>query len=330
MVEDRRLDVLYIFRPPIYESKSIEIVFSTIMEDVRKRLQIGEFIWKKESSFYKNAIRLRKIKANLYHITGDVAYVSIFLFDKKVVLTIHDIANYKQLKGIKKWLYGLLWIRIPIFMSKKVTVISDYVFTDIITHFRVNKKKISRIYNPLPEEYKYSPFQINSELPTILQIGTASTKNVENIIKAVRNLKCKLVIIGTLSPIQLQLLVKYNVTYENFIGISKKELLESYNKCDLVTFVSTSEGFGMPVIEAQAIGRPVITSRACSLPEVAGKGACFVDNPNNPEEIYEKIQLILTEESFRSSIIREGLENVKRFSSKVIAGVYINLYESMS
>ena len=36
--------------------------------------------------------------------------------------------------------------------------------------------------------------------------------------------------------------------------------------CDLVAFVSTYEGFGMPIIEANATGKPIVTSNLLSMP----------------------------------------------------------------
>ena len=46
---------------------------------------------------------------------------------------------------------------------------------------------------------------------------------------------------------------------------------------DILSFVSTYEGFGMPIVEANAIGRVVVTSNVLSMPEVAGNAAHLVD-----------------------------------------------------
>ncbi len=60
-------------------------------------------------------------------------------------------------------------------------------------------------------------------------------------------------------------------------GLTIDEVVDQYHKCDLVSFVSTYEGFGMPIVEANAIGRPVFTATVASMPEVAADAACLVD-----------------------------------------------------
>ena len=95
---------------------------------------------------------------------------------------------------------------------------------------------------------------------------------------------------------------------------------------DILAFVSTYEGFGLPIIEAQAIGRVVITSNLASMPEVAGKGALFV-NPFSVEEIREGIVSLIENEHDRATLIKRGLENVKRFDKEKIANQYQEIYD---
>jgi len=73
------------------------------------------------------------------------------------------------------------------------------------------------------------------------------------------------------------------------------------------------EGFGLPILEAQAAGCPVITSNVSSLPEVAGQAAILVD-PNNVEQISQAMYKIINDEKLRKDLIFKGYANVKRFS----------------
>ncbi len=78
-------------------------------------------------------------------------------------------------------------------------------------------------------------------------------------------------------------------------------------------FPSLYEGFGLPVLEAQACGVPVMTSNNSSLPEVAGDAALLVD-PHDVDAIADAIYRLATDDALRAELVRRGFENVKRFS----------------
>ena len=93
-----------------------------------------------------------------------------------------------------------------------------------------------------------------------------------------------------------------------FLGyVPDKDLPALYSGAVALLFPSLFEGFGLPILEAQACGCPVITSNLSSMPEVAGKGAIYV-NPYSTEDIIRGIGGI------REKVIKAGFENVKRFS----------------
>ena len=166
----------------------------------------------------------------------------------------------------------------------------------------------------------------NTEKPLILQIGGAPNKNLTGLINAIKDIPCKLLIIGKIAPENVQLLKNHQIAYENRIGISQSEVVECYEHCDLLFFASTFEGFGMPILEAQAVGRPVITSNILSMPEVGGDAALYV-NPLDNQEIKDKISDIIANPQLRQSLIIKGFENVKRFDEDTIAQQYESLYK---
>jgi glycosyltransferase involved in cell wall biosynthesis len=99
-------------------------------------------------------------------------------------------------------------------------------------------------------------------------------------------------------------------------------------KADLVAFVSTYEGFGVPILEAQATGRVVISGNISPLTEVSGGGALLVD-PSNSDEIKKGILQITENETLRNNLIQIGLENVKKYSAKSVAAQYFELYKTI-
>ena len=107
------------------------------------------------------------------------------------------------------------------------------------------------------------------------------------------------------------------------LGLEKRVIFAGYiaeeDKADLLSgalafvFPSLYEGFGLPVLEAQACGCPVITSTTSSLPEVAGDGALLVD-PHSSSAIADAMQRIAADPSLRESLIEHGFINVRLFS----------------
>jgi glycosyltransferase involved in cell wall biosynthesis len=106
------------------------------------------------------------------------------------------------------------------------------------------------------------------------------------------------------------------------------ELVAAYRRCDVVVFASLYEGFGLPILEAQAMGRPVITSNFGAMKEAAGDGALLVD-PRSVEEIRAAILRIKNEPGLREELVRKGRENAERFRADAIALKYAEIYRAV-
>jgi glycosyltransferase involved in cell wall biosynthesis len=171
--------------------------------------------------------------------------------------------------------------------------------------------------------YTLRPF--NEKLPTLLQVGTTDNKNILRLAQALKGIPCRLIILGKPSSEQISSLEENDIRFEWVAGLSSEQVVDLYRECDLVTFVSTCEGFGLPIIEGNAVGRPVITSRISSMPEVAGDAALKVD-PFDVAAIREAIQAVINNSELREELVRKGLKNVERFSARTIVNCYAELY----
>ncbi len=91
------------------------------------------------------------------------------------------------------------------------------------------------------------------------------------------------------------------------------ELPALYSAADLFAFPTLYEGFGIPVLEAQACGTPVLTSNTSALPDTAGDGALLVD-PLDERAICDGMQKILSDPALAARLTAAGAANVRRFS----------------
>jgi glycosyltransferase involved in cell wall biosynthesis len=92
-----------------------------------------------------------------------------------------------------------------------------------------------------------------------------------------------------------------------------------------VVFASLYEGFGLPIIEAQAIGRPVITSNYGAMAEAAGTGAILL-NPADSSSIRAAILRLIADPDLRSDLIAKGFENVLKYRPEAVARAYAAIY----
>lgn len=108
---------------------------------------------------------------------------------------------------------------------------------------------------------------------------------------------------------------------------SNAEIEALYSMAFALVYPSRAEGFGWPIIEAQACGCPVVCSDQTSVPEVAGNGAivCGVDD----HEAFAEAILRLTDEAYRKTLIQAGHDNLMRFSLDRMMSDYVSIYRSL-
>jgi glycosyltransferase involved in cell wall biosynthesis len=107
--------------------------------------------------------------------------------------------------------------------------------------------------------------------------------------------------------------------------IDNAQLEAAYNLAHALLFPSKCEGFGWPIIEAQACGCPVICSDRTSLPEVGGPAA-LVHALEDEDGMAESV-LRLTEMTFRAEVVARGFANLRRFTVDRMMDEYGEVYE---
>lgn len=244
------------------------------------------------------------------------------------------------------------WSEYSIKKASHVLTISSSTKNDIVKYYGINPAKISvnylgydrKIFKPqakrkiakIREKYK-----INGDY--IIFVGTLQPrKNIERLIEAfhrvltssgshlIRTKKNPDVPIAR-QPDNLQLVIvgKKGWLYDSIfakvkeLNLEDKVIFTGYAPDpDLSALISGArvyvlpslwEGFGIPVIEAQACGVPVVVSNMSSLPEIVGDSAVLID-PLSVSSITSGIKKVLNNKKLSQKLTEKGFENIRRFS----------------
>ncbi len=268
---------------------------------------------------------------------------AIYLMDMSFELFGTEYFTSYDINQLKKW------TPISVKKAKKVFTISQFSKDEIMRLYSTPSEKIDVIYpaydkniynGKIPKTKQISvrkKYGINGSF--LLYWGTLQPrKNISKLIEAFSLLKesrLKLVIVGKKGWLYEQILEqsqKLGITNRViFAGFVPDEDLTSLIKSSRAYVLpSLYEGFGMPVIEAQAVGAPVVVSRVSSLPEVTGESGIYIEDPNSIESIKEalvKVMALTPKERLR--IVKEGKENAKRFDWDASAQKIISILKNI-
>jgi glycosyltransferase involved in cell wall biosynthesis len=328
------IEVKYFQRRP---RKGFSFSMEYIFDDVRARLSnkvnseilisacYNDGYYSKLVNIIQAAFRQGK---EVNHITGEVHFLNLLMNKKKVLLTIHDCGVVPRKTGVAKKIVNWLYLKAPVSRAAIVTAASEVTKKDIVQYTGCDPNKIRVVPVAVNSLYKPDPKQFNKSNPNILHIGTGYNKNLERLIEALKGISCHLVIVGKLSEEVKSLLDQNDIRFTNEYDISNERLLQLYRESDVLTFISTFEGFGMPIIEANSVERVVVTSNISSMPEVAGNAAKLVD-PYDVASIRSGILQVINDDIYREQLISNGRRNKLRFDADSIAEQYYQLYQDI-
>ncbi|MFT3922631.1 MAG: glycosyltransferase [Myxococcales bacterium] len=320
-------------KPRAHGNFSVEMIVDSLLQNISPEFQAQVQVSRFESSgvlprlynVFEAALR----QGDVNHVTGDVNFLSCLLRKDHTVLTILDCGRIDGRSDFRSRIIKLVWFQIPVQRCAVVTVISDAVKQNLLSHVRVNPDKVRVVPVAVPSQFQACPREFNAQKPVLLQIGTAPNKNIPRLAQALAGISCRLDIVGKLSPEQQDALREHQIDFRNYTNLSNAEMQERYEQCDVVAFASTFEGFGMPIVEGNRVGRPVVTGNVTSMPEVAGDAACVVD-PFDVASIRAGIRRVIEDSSYRAQLVERGYENAKRFEASTIARMYEDIYREVS
>lgn len=298
---------------------------------------------------------IKKDEIDLFHAPGNT--FPIFT-NSKLITTIHDVMFLKsediipepqslyQKLGKYYRKINLNWIN----KNERIITVSNYSKKDINeeTNFELSNIEVTH----LGHDKDFLEFNIEEnkalKIKDKLNIsdrfiyhlgGDASNKNTEQVIKVYSKLpsyiikKYQLVITGIkhnrgkwYKKIEKYGLDKERVIFTGYI--SDEELKFLYNEATLFIFLSIYEGFGIPILEAMSSKTPIIASNRTVIPEIVGDGGIIVD-PDNIDEVKDKIIKILNSKKLQKNLIRRGLKNLERFDWLNLAQKTLEIYNEV-
>jgi len=260
------------------------------------------------------------LKNNSWFISP--SYNCPVFWHSKSIITIHDLMhiNFPEYAGLKNKVYYDYLVKPVCKKSPLVFTVSEFTKQEIAQWAGISPEKIVVVYNGVDPSYNMHVKPYQHDKPYLFYIGDKKPhKNIYGMLKAFAQSNSKeshnFLLSGKPNEQIMQWATQLNIIDKViFTGFIPEESLPSYYKgATALIFPSFYEGFGLPIVEAQAVGKPVLTSNVTSMPEIAGDAALFV-NPHDIPEIANGIDRLVNDESLQKKLIAKGLQNVQRFN----------------
>lgn len=285
------------------------------------------------------------------HFTGNSVPPLSVILNKNVCSTIHDTMfmdlRLTSLAGFSQLLpriYRMTSLKLFGSRLKRVFTVSEYSARNIIKYFpEIRPSNICITYQGVGEEFYCEPLS-----KTITRESTpAQLINVDSYFFAIGAREPRKNLSGVLSSyskfltdsrhsqghINLVIAGLDNKTHADCLAqcqklnispyvismdfVTQTDLLFLYRNALALIFISTEEGFGIPLLEAFALRCPVICSNTTSLPEIASDAAILVD-PLSPSAVAEAMISIL-DTTTRNELIEKGSCRLSEFTWMSVA-----------
>jgi len=225
--------------------------------------------------------------------------------------------------------------------------VSDSVKNKLIKQNNIDSAKIKVIHNGMDinsfqtqkTSYLYKQLKVNNQTFKIGMVGTlCDRKNQEIILETaalINNPNFKFIIIGDdpseekiyLNKLQ-KIIHKYEIENKIIMTGFRDDIANLMSFFDILVVPSKSEAFGLVVIEGMASKTPIIASNVDGIKEIINNNINgFLIDPDDKNELKEKILYLYENENIYSKFCDEGLETVKnKFSLDVMCSKVENAY----
>ncbi len=260
------------------------------------------------------------------------------LYHPSSAITIHDLGYryFPQAHPRLQRLYLDLSTRWSAAVAHVVFADSQATMEDLVRFYRIRREKIVVAYPgydppPVPRDPEPILRRFGIRRPYVISVGTLHPrKNFSLILKIIARRMAEgwegqVVVVGkpgwpdpAFESMRRDPIWAGRLILTGYVSDEIRGALLS--QAEAFLFPSLYEGFGFPVLEAQACGVPVLCTPNGSLREVAGEGALFLP-PDDPSPWVEALNRLAKDPDFRAALIARGHANRKRFSWEACAQI---------
>lgn len=277
-----------------------------------------------------------------------------YLDPERSLVTCHDVIGIQAARGYfpetrVRWTGRVLqsFTAFSLKRCKHIVCVSETTRRELAEVLGIDRNKVDVVYNGL--NYPYKPMGereadrhlkglgIMSCTPFLLHVGGNSWRKnrlgairmYAELVRVAPTLASYLILVGPqLTESEKALLAAHGLTDQvrNLTQIDGTDLCALYSRASLLLFPSLYEGFGWPIIEAQACGCLVVTSNRDPMKEISGGGAVLVD----PHDATEATLVISEALGGRAESIRTiGYTNAKKFTGRAMIDNYEKVYTEL-
>ncbi len=290
-------------------------------------------------------VELRKRKIDIMFTAKNA---NIMLAPCKTVISIRNMEPLCYKNYENHWILNVFsWLRrkftlISINNADRIIAVSQFV-KNYLENLRPELgDKINVIYNGNPIIKKSFKKNVYNKSPTFILSASkfVAYANQLNLIEGYallyeknKELPSLWLAGGILDKIYFEkiqkIISKRNLTNKiKFLGlIPHKHLIELYFQAHAFIYPSTLEACPQTLIEAMACGVPIASSNVPPMPEICETAAVYFD-PYDKNDIAEKIDLILFDESLRKRLRKISLERSRFFDWEKTATSLIRVFET--
>jgi glycosyltransferase involved in cell wall biosynthesis len=272
------------------------------------------------------------------------------------VITCHDVIAVQAAQGmVEGWRVGWTGRQFQRLIARGlgqadlVVCVSDLTQREVLAMRIADERRVTTVFNGLNDDFApverdaarrlTERYGISADDKYLMHVGwDMDRKNRRGVVQAFIALQERAAAAGTppmaerllfvgpeLVPEVAELARRHGVAdrIKAVQKVSHEELRALYASATALLFPSFQEGFGWPIIEAQACGCPVFTSNLAPMNEIGGPGAVYAD-PRDPIALAAAMEAAAPR---LDEMRRLGLENATRYSAAQMAAGYKAAYE---